>query len=217
MKKTIFAIISAVSMCCGNIINVSAADSIALFKENYDKYNRSFQELEEKLGKSPTPSEIEDIYKEIDELNAQFKKEQSPLVFNELIRASRNPLPKEFEGVRELIALVQSRGIKVDGVRFMDAISLANYLTDSKIKSEMIPMLFLASKRACTNFIQTHFNRSSFSSESFRSKVQKIVEQGCTRSKLFRDLFVTTFGKISSGSSRVSSQVLVLSGGGRTF
>ena len=156
MKKTIFAIISAVSMCCGNISNVVAADPIALFKENYEKYNRSFQELKEKLKKSPTPSEIEDIYKEMYELNAQFNKEQSPLVFNELGRASRKPLPKEAEGVRELISLIESKGIKIDGVRFMDALSLANYLTNQATKDEIILLLLTADKKASTNFIKNH-------------------------------------------------------------
>ena len=149
----------------------------------------------------------------MDALNAQFRKEQSPLVFNELCRASRQPLSKESDGVRELISLIESKGIKIDGVKFMNALSLANYLTAQATKDEIIPLLLTTNKKASTNFIKNHLNSSVFSSDSFKYKVQKTVEQGCARSKLFRDLCVTTFGKISSGSSVISAQLSTLVGG----
>lgn len=218
MKKTIFSVMSAIVICCSNISNVDASDfDLSGFNEKYSKYYQLRVQYESKVEElcdsEQRLPEYQAACSMITKLDEEFSQYKLPFIrglIHELIRASRNPLPKELEGVSELVSLIQSRGINIDEVRFMDALSLTNYLTNQATKNEIIPMLLTANKIACTNFIRTHLNNSAFSSDSFKSKVQRTVEQGCARSKLFRDLFVSVFGKISSGSSRVSAQLSIL-------
>ncbi len=188
-------------MYCGNISDVYAADPKDLFRKEWSKYVYLRNEIN--VMNLPDREKIE----RAESLDAKFIRELSPFVIDELMEVSREPLAKEFEGVRELILLIQSKGIKIDEVRFVDAVSLSRRFTDKATKDRIISMLSTGNEKECKDFINEGFKNSVFSNSYLKSKVRETIEQGCAQSKSFRDALVAAFGQVISGSSKIFDQM----------
>ncbi|MBQ7674271.1 MAG: hypothetical protein IJT36_07150 [Alphaproteobacteria bacterium] len=105
----------------------------------------------------------------------------------------------ERNAVISLIALIQKQtGIKIDDVRFIDALSLTNSLFEEGIKSEALQELENGDVDSNTKFILDHISKYEFSSEPFKESLLRLVANGCKESKIFRDCLIADIAKINS-------------------
>ena len=105
----------------------------------------------------------------------------------------------ERNAVISLIALIQKQnGIKIDDVRFIDALSLTNSLFEENIKSEALQELENGDVDSNTKFILDHISKYEFSSEPFKESLLRLVANGCKESKIFRDCLIADIAKIDS-------------------
>lgn len=152
MKKFLFAITSVVAMCFCNIANICATEIQGLFREYWGAYMHLRQQIEA----SSQSDQKEAAIKFVNEL---FHKDLSSCVISELKDVSRLPTQNESEAVLELVSLIQSKGIRIDEVRVMDALSIVSYFTDESIKIATFDVLYRAKEENCRDSCCVDFIR----------------------------------------------------------
>jgi hypothetical protein len=130
---------------------------------------------------------------------AECDRQVSPIkeaVFSEMCGATRSPTEKEMPYVCTLISTFASSGEKIDQVRYMDAASLIGSMQiPDAAKKHLLSLLDTQSEELACSFVDDLLSRSRFSDDCFKEKILSDILDGCQKSKIYRDLFITLIAR----------------------
>jgi hypothetical protein len=130
---------------------------------------------------------------------AERDRQVSPIkeaVFFEICDASRIPTAKETSSVCKLISVLDSCGMKIDQVRYMDAASLIGSMQfPNAVTQYLLSLLDTQSEELACSFVYDFLSRSHFSDDCFKEKILSDILDGCRKNKIYRDLFITLIAR----------------------